>query len=138
MIKFFSYIFIGGFMNKKEEEFIDIQLLALIFTLISVVISLLLTYNQKLELKNLKTLFNSKTTFKITKFNRILILILGITFLYVNYNLYKISKKEGEDLKPYILQIFASVLTVITALITLYVVFLSNKGNVSDIENPII
>lgn len=125
-------------MNKKEEEFIDIQLLALIFTLISVVISLLLTYNQKLELKNLKTLFNSKTTFKITKFNRILILILGITFLYVNYNLYKISKKEGEDLKPYILQIFASVLTVITALITLYVVFLSNKGNVSDIENPII
>lgn len=125
-------------MNKKEEEYINIQIIALVFTLVSVVISLLLTYNQKLEIKNLKTLFNSKTTFKITKFNRIIILILGITFLYVNYNLYKLSKKEGEDLKPYILQIFASVLTVITALITLYVVTLSNKGDVSDIENPII
>lgn len=123
---------------NKEEEYINIQLIALIITLISVFISLLLTYNQKLEIKNLETLFSSKNTFKLTKFNRILILILGITFLYVNYNLYKISKKEGENLKPYILQIFASILTVITALITLYVVSLSNKENVSDIENPII
>ena len=123
---------------NKEEEYINIQLIALIITLISVFISLLLTYNQKLEIKNLETLFSSKNTFKLTKFNRILILILGITFLYVNYNLYKISKKEGENLKPYILQIFASILTVITALITLYVVTLSNKENVSDIENPII
>ena len=123
---------------NKEEEYINIQLIALVITLISVFISLLLTYNQKLEIKNLDTLFSSKNTFKLTKFNRILILILGITFLYVNYNLYKISKKEGENLKPYILQIFASILTVITALITLYVVSLSNKENVSDIENPII
>lgn len=123
---------------NKEEEYINIQLIALVITLISVFISLLLTYNQKLEIKNLDTLFSSKNTFKLTKFNRILILILGITFLFVNYNLYKISKKEGENLKPYILQIFASILTVITALITLYVVSLSNKENVSDIENPII
>ena len=123
---------------NKEEEYINIQLVALVITLISVFISLLLTYNQKLEIKNLDTLFSSKNTFKLTKFNRILILILGVTFLYVNYNLYKISEKEGEDLKPYILQIFASILTVITALITLYVVSLSNKENVSDIENPII
>ena len=125
-------------MNKKEEDYINIQIYALIFTIISVIISLVLTINQKLEIKGQKTLFNSKKTFKITKFNRILILILGIVFLYVNYALYKISKKEKEDLKPYILQIFASVLTVITALITLYVVTLSTKGNVSDIENPII
>lgn len=123
---------------NKEEEYINIQLYALIFTLVSVVISLLLTYNQKLEIKGENTLFNNKDTFKITKFNRILILILGIVFLYVNYKLYEISKKEGENLKPYILQIFASVLTVTTALITLYVVSLSSKGEVSDIENPII
>ena len=125
-------------MNKKEEDYINIQIYALFFTILSVIISLVLTINQKLEIKGQKTLFNSKKTFKITKFNRILILILGIVFLYVNYALYKISKKEKEDLKPYILQIFASVLTVITALITLYVVTLSTKGNVSDIENPII
>ena len=125
-------------MNKQEEEYINIQIYALIFTFISIFISFLLTYNQKLELQNKKTLFSSKNTFKLAKFNRTLILILGIVFLYVNYQLYQISKKEGENLKPYILQIFASILTVITAITTLYVIFLSNKGNVSDIENPII
>lgn len=125
-------------MNKKEEEYINIQIYALFFTFISIFISFLLTYNQKLELQNKKTLFSSKNTFKLAKFNRTLILILGIIFLYVNYQLYQISKKEGENLKPYILQIFASILTVITAITTLYIIFLSNKGNVSDIENPII
>ena len=125
-------------MSKKEENYINIQLFALIFSFISVVISFLLTYNQKLEVKNLNTLFNSKTTFKIAKFNRSLILILGIVFLYVNYRLYEISRDEGEDLKPYQLQLFASVFTIISAFISLYVVFLSNKGEVSDIENPII
>ena len=125
-------------MNKQEEEYINIQIYALFFTFISIFISFLLTYNQKLELQNKKTLFSSKNTFKLAKFNRTLILILGIVFLYVNYQLYQISKKEGENLKPYILQIFASILTVITAITTLYVIFLSNKGNVSDIENPII
>ena len=125
-------------MAKKEEDYINIQLFALIFSFISVIISFLLTYNQKLEVKNLNTLFNSKTTFKIAKFNRSLILILGIVFLYVNYKLYEISRDEGEDLKPYQLQLFASIFTIVSALISLYVVFLSNKGEVSDIENPII
>lgn len=137
MIKFQTYIFIGGFMYKKEEEYINIQIYALMATLAGIIISLLLTYNQKLEIQGKNTLFNSKTTFKIAKSNRILFLIIGLVFLYVNYKLYIISKKEGENLKPYILQIFASVLTIITTLITLYVVTLSKKGDVSDIENPI-
>lgn len=125
-------------VQKEEEKYIDIQIIAIVLTIISTFISFLLSYNQKLELQNRKTLFSAKRTFKITKFNRIFFLVLGIIFLYVNYNLYKISKKEGENLKPYELQILASVLTVGAALITLYVVTLSNKEEVADIENPII
>ncbi len=125
-------------VQKEEEKYIDIQIIAIVLTIISTFISFLLSYNQKLELQNKKTLFSAKRTFKIAKFNRIFFLVLGIIFLYVNYNLYKISKKEGENLKPYELQILASVLTVGAALITLYVVTLSNKEEVADIENPII
>ena len=138
MIKFQTYIFIGEYMDKKEEEYINIQIYALIASLAGIIISLLLTYNQKLELQGKKTLFDSKTTFKMAKGNRILFLIIGILFLYVNYKLYEFSKKEGEDLKPYILQIFASILTFAAAFVTFYVVTLSNKGDVADIENPII
>lgn len=125
-------------VRKEEEKYVDIQIIAIILTIISTFISFLLSYNQKLELQNWKTLFSAKRTFKIAKFNRIFLLVLGIIFLYVNYNLYKISKKEGENLKPYELQILASILTVGAALITLYVVTLSNKEEVADIENPII
>lgn len=124
--------------NKEEIKIVDIQLIAILLTIVSSIISLLLTINQKLELKNLKTLFSTKQTFKITKFNRTLILILGLIFLYVNYRLYQLSKSQKEDLKPYELQISASILTVIAALIALYVVSLSTKENVADIENPIV
>ena len=126
-------------MNKKEElNAINIQLYTLIFFLITTVISILLTYNQKLSLEKKKTLFSSKKSLKLTLFNRKLIVILSFIFLYVNIKLYNLSKEEGEDLKPYTLQIVASSLAIISGLIALYVVSLSNTETVADVENPII
>ena len=126
-------------MNKEEEiNAINIQLWALIIVLFSTVISILITYNQKLNLEKKETIFDSKESFDITLFNRILIVILSFVFLYVNFKLYNLSKKEGEDLKSYILQIIASVLAIISGLIALYVVGLSNTENIVDVENPVI
>ena len=126
-------------MNKEEEiNAIDIQLLALIIVLISTGISIAITYNQKLNLEKKKTLFDSKESFNITLFNRILIVILSFVFLYVNVKLYNLSKNEGEDLKSYTLQIVASVLAIISGLIALYVVGLSTTENIVDVENPVI
>ena len=122
----------------KEEKVIDIQINALVVSLVTTVISLLLTYNQKLEQENKKTLFSPKKTLKITKINRIVILAVTITFLYVNYELYQISKKEGENLTPYKLQILSSILVTIAGIITLYVILNSDKETVSDVENPIV
>ena len=126
-------------MKEKQEEInaINIQLIALLIALGSAIISIVITYNQKLDLEN-KNNKNPKKIFNLTIFNRILILVLSFVFLYVNYKLYKISKKEGEDLKPYILQIIASILTIIASLIAIYIVSLSRKENIVDVENPII
>ena len=125
---------------RKEEEIkaINIQLVALLIVVISTIISILITYNQKLNLENKKTIFNTKESFNITLFNRILITVLSIVFLYVNIKLYNLSKKEGEDLKSYILQIIASILAIISALIALYVVKLSTNESIVDVENPVI
>ena len=69
-------------MNKKEEvKAINIQLVALIIVLFSTVISILITYNQKLNLEKKKTLFDSKESFDITLFNRVLIVVLSFVFL---------------------------------------------------------
>ena len=125
--------------HKKEElEAINIQLIALFFTLITAIISIIITYNQKLELEEKETLLTPKNSLKLTLFNRKLILILSFVFLYVNFVLLKISKEEGEDLKPYNLQIVASLFIIVSGIIALYVVSLSNTENVSDVENPIV
>ena len=126
-------------MNKEEEiKAIDIQLFAIIFLVVSGIISFLITYNQKLDMENKKTIFNSKESLKITKFNRILALIIALVFLFVNIKLYNLSKEEGEDLKSYTLQIIASILVVISGIIALYVVSLSETENLVDVENPLV
>ena len=125
--------------HKKEEiEAINIQLIALFFTVITAIISIIITYNQKLEIEEKEPLFTPKDSLKITLFNRKLILIISFVFLYVNFVLLKISKEEGEDLKPYNLQIVASLFIIISGIIALYVVSLSNTENVSNVENPVI
>jgi magnesium-transporting ATPase (P-type) len=124
--------------DKREIEAVNIQFYALIFTLISSIISIIITYNQKRELKGKDPMFSGKEIFNITLFNRILILVLSFVFLYVNYTLYEISKEQKEDLKPYKLQLLASTLVIVSGIIALYVVSLSNTENISDVENPII
>lgn len=125
-------------MKEEEIKEINLQLFTLFLFLFSGVISILITYNQKLDLENKETIFNSKESYKVTLFNRILIVALSLIFLYINYKLYKISKEEGENLKPYILQILAGILTVIADFIALYVVNLSTTESIVDVENPII
>ena len=126
-------------MNKNEEiEAINIQLITLLVVLVSTIISILITYNQKLDIEDKDTIFNSKESFNITLFNRILIVVISFVFLYVNIKLYNLSKEEGEDLKSYTLQIIASILAIISGLIALYVVKLSSTENLVDVENPVI
>ena len=123
-------------MKNEEIKYIDYQLYILLITIVTTIVAIIITYNQKLSLQNKKKLFDPETALKITKYNRIIILITGILFLYINYRLYKISEEEGEDLKSYKLQIIASIFVVISELIALYVITLSSTETISDVENP--
>ena len=128
-------------MKNREEEInlLNIQLITSLIVIITVAISLILTYNQKLDIENKKTIFTKKQTHNVSYINRLIILITAISFLIINYKLYQISKKEGEDLKVYYLQIIASILTTIAALIVFYVVSIEPAGDeISDVENPVI
>lgn len=128
-------------MSNEEKGIIAIyaQIIVSAISVIEIIVSILLLYNEKLEIKGEKTLFNAEQTQKISVFNRTFILVTAIIFLIINYALYKISKEQGENLKPYELQIVASYLTIIAAIITLYIVLNpTNEGQVVDVENPII
>ena len=127
--------------SNQEQEItaIDIQIIVSLVSIITILISISLLYNQKLDIKNQKTIFTAKETQKISEFNRDILLVIALIFLFVNIWLYNISKEEGENTESYKLQIVASILTVIAALIALYVVRNpSDRGEIVDVENPII
>ena len=125
--------------RQKEIKLLNIQLLTSLTVIITIIISILLTYNQKQDIQNKKTIFTKKQTHNISYINRLTILITTTIFLIINYKLYQISKKEGEDLLVYYLQITASILSTIAALIVFYVVSIEPSGDeISDIENPVI
>ena len=125
-------------MDKRQIQTINIQFNALILTLVTTFISIIITYNQKRQLKGKNPMLTGKQIYNITLFNRILILFLSFVFLYVNYTLYQISKEQGEDLEPYKLQLLASILVIASGLIALYVVSLSSTESIADVENPVI
>lgn len=125
-------------MKKEEIKTLNLQIFGLVISLITLLFSILLTYNQKLKLEKKKTILNGVNTLTLSYITRILTVAIAILFLYVNYKLYNLSKKENEDLKSYTLQIIASYLSIISALIAFYVVTLSSTETVADVENPII
>lgn len=128
-------------MKTKNNEtiYLDIQIFTSLIVITTVITSILLTYNEKLNQQKKKTIFDKKQSQNISFINRFTILLTSIIFLYINYKLFQISKEEGEDLKVYYLQIIASILSVIASIIVFYVVIKETEINsVSDVENPII
>ena len=124
--------------KTNEIKYIDYQVIISIISIIVIIISITLLYNEQAYLKTKKYIIPPKSARNLSIFNRSLALFTAIAFLYINYQLYTISKNENEDLKPYQFQISASILTTIAALIVLYVSATSSTENIPDVENPII
>ena len=124
--------------NEKEIELLNIDIATALTFIMTIIISIYLTYENRQDLLNRKRILNKKDDQYILLFNRLLVLIIVLIILYDNIEGYEIAKEKNKDLKPFKIQIFASILTVITALLILYVVFYNwDNNSLSDIENPI-
>ena len=123
-------------MKKEEIKYIDYQLIGLGLTLVTTIIGIIITYNQKLGTEKKPKLMTNKQSLILTYINRILILLIGILFLYVNYKFYELTKRKGKETKSEELQIVASFLAIISSIIALYVVTLSGTETIADVENP--
>jgi len=119
-------------MNKKE--LLELQMITTIFYIASLLISLILTYNDYLNLEN-KQIFSEKLEEKIGIYNRAFVVILTLSYLYINYQ-NRVNCKDYNDLKYKDLQVFASTLSTIAALIVLYVVINSGRYTITSAGNP--
>lgn len=122
-------------MNNKEKQLLEQQMITTIIYLITLFISLSLTYNDILNLEN-KHLYNDDLAEKIGIINRTIVLVLTLSYLYINYQNREIAKIKKKDLKFSNLQLSASSLSTIAAIIVLYVVINSGKYTVISAGNP--
>ena len=121
--------------NNYQIKLTNYQLLGIFLFIITLFISLLLTYNEKLKLEKKDIFFEDKTSLYISLFNRIIVLILAILFIYISYEREKVSEVDNDAS----LELLASYLSFFASFLALYIVIknINNKNfDVSDVEEP--
>lgn len=128
-------------MTKTEEKvkYINLQLIATIGFIIALVISFTLSLDKRESLLNNERLYSDKEAQEIALMQMILVFIVSCIFLYITYNQYNISNKYHEnDEADLLLQSKTAILSVIAALIGLYIViknYNQNSLQISEIES---
>ncbi len=125
--------------QKQETDVLDLQLVATIVYIGSLIISIFLTYNDKMDVLNLDKIFTEKQNRNLSIFNRFLVVILTLVFLYASYETRRLAKIKGEKLENFNLQVMASEISLVSTLIVLYVVIKSQGEQysiISGISNP--
>lgn len=126
-------------INEKRLKYVTIQLFAILGFILALIISFSLAYNKKLSLENKEKIFSDKESQNLALFQNILVFIVAISFLYINYKQYEISKEiHDNEEQDYFLQIETSLLAIISSIIGLYIIFKNfYKGSVTIPETEI-
>ena len=119
-------------ITQKKVKLLNIQLIAILGFMVSLIISFLLTCDKKLSLENKKDIFTDEESQNIVLFQSILLIVVTLTFLYINYNQYKITKDSDE--KDLLLQVDSSILAIVSALIGFYIIIKNYKNNLNIAE----
>ena len=122
--------------DLEEVKLLKAQMVLSVLAIVTVLVSLGLSYNEILKLNKTTPLFSRKMENGILISNRHLALISSIGFLYIDYIDRDIKQKyKKNNLRNAQLQINASILSVIASIIVLYTAFDGENGEV-ELENP--
>lgn len=108
--------------QNDEAHLLDIQIITTILFIVSLLISILITYNDRQIAKNESPILTGKQAANLSIFNRTVVVILTVIFLYINYKSRENARKDNEEMWPFNLQICASELSLLATIIVLYVV----------------
>lgn len=122
--------------KQEEAEILDIQLITTLLFIIALVVSIFLNLNQKYKLLYNEGIISDEEASNLLKTNRILILALFITYLYLGYRDREVDRIKNKDLTADNLEIFVSYLSVIGGLIILYLAFTADQDTTAIYENP--
>lgn len=118
-------------LKEKEVKLLDLQNLTTTIFIISLLISIYITTIDKKSTINPNVKYPD--TSKISVFNRTLVVILSLSYLYISYGNKKIATQKGQKTNLFNLQVIASEISLLSTLIVLYVVIKSYGENYSII-----
>ena len=124
-------------INTKKSKYLSLQLIATIGFILALLTSYLLTLDKKLSIENKKRIFSNNDAQRLALFQTLLVLFVASSFLYINYNQYKLAKEENKNETDYLLQIETSILAITGAIIGIYIVVKNygNNLNIAETEN---
>ena len=126
-------------LQKEQLFIIDGQLIGTILYILSFVATITVIVNQRKVALNKKGFLTTEESQIIITLNKIFILLLLLLFLYLDFRSKKLAKNTNQDVSSLNLQIIASIISLVPALIGLYVVitdFSSTNFQTAEIENP--
>lgn len=124
--------------NLDEVKLFYLQIILSFCLIISILISVSLSYNEILKLENKKPIYDNEMEKKILIFNRIFSVLIAIGFVFINIIEKRDSEETSAKAKEYSnFQISAGILNLIASLIVLYIAIDSiNNITGEDIINP--
>lgn len=126
-------------LQKEQLFIIDGQLIGTILYILSFVATITVIVNQRKVALNKKGFLTTEESQIIITLNKIFILLLLLLFLYLDYRSKKLAENTNQDASSLNLQIIASIISLVPALIGLYVVitdFSATNFQTAEIENP--
>lgn len=123
--------------NLEEADLIKAQILLSFILLFTTIISISLSYNFLLGLEDKEQIYTEIESSEILILNRTIMFIVAAIFIYINIRDKRVKEKYNLEDEFANLQIDASVLNFIAALIVLYV-GLKSGSNITSGENPTI
>ncbi len=122
--------------DLEEADLIKKQIGLSFLFLLTLFVSLTLSYNELLKYQNKPPLYTKEAEEAVLVVNRTLALLIALGFLWINIQDKQVKKQYNQgDMQNANLQIDASAITLIATAIVLYVA-LSDRNQSTNIENP--
>ncbi len=127
--------------KNNDKTLINLNIISSTIFILASLVSLSITLDEKGTLINGKHYYTNKQKLNISFYNRIVILIAVLISFYVGYKNYESEEKNTRAKYKSSLLLSTNILTIISAIIILYVSYLNKKEQSltsSDVENPLV
>ncbi len=121
--------------DLEEDRLLKIQICLSIIFIFTVIISITLSYNSMKSLEKKRKIYSDDDALDILRINRIIAFLVAVGFIFINVYDKSIKEKYNLEDENADMQIWASLLTLVSSLIVLYVAFNSSSEIIAN-ENP--